>query len=451
MLFCSSIFIIFFISYFLIWRITPNRSRLWVIIVGGLIFYGYWNWRYAVLPVTLSLISYYGGKWISGSGNSTKRRQALALSVSIVISPLFFFKYFNFFAGKEVITFGLPLGISFITFTLIAYLVDVYQRSYPVESSLSWLTGYLLFFPQLIAGPILRPAELLPQLKLPVTVSLHTRYQALSIFTLGMAKKLIFADQVKNYVEHAFLTGGSGYEGFIALYTFPVQLYCDFSGYSDMAIGLALFFGIQLPINFDRPYMADSFTDIWRRWHITLSFWFRDYVYFPLIGRGSSTFRKIVCKIFTMGLCGFWHGASWTYLTWGLLNGVYLGIEHFFKVFRLPFHLPKILKRLLTFHMWALAVIFIPAHDIPNALEILGNIICWKGFESSKLSDLAYPIILTVIFYILHPFDSIHLIKRAADNLRPWWMVTVIILIWLVAVTLSSTSGGSAKFIYFDF
>ena len=229
---------------------APHRSRLWVIILGGLIYYGYWNWHYAIIPVVLTLISHIGGKWISRFDNSTKRRWALVLSVSVIVSPLLFFKYFNFFAGREIITFGLPLGISFITFTLIAYLVDVYRKSYPPESSLSWVMGYLIFFPQLIAGPILRPAELLPQLKRLTSVSLHTRYQALCIFTLGMVKKMVFADQVKTYVDHAFLTGGRGYEGLIAFYTFSVQVYCDFSGYSDMAIGLALFFRNSTPPQF---------------------------------------------------------------------------------------------------------------------------------------------------------------------------------------------------------
>ena len=451
MLFCSTVFLFFFLSYLLIWRITSHSFKLWVIIAGGLIFYGYWNWNYLLIPIMLTLVGYIGGICISRSVNHIKRNLTLAIVVFITVLPLLIFKYLNFFAGREIITLGLPLGISFITFTLIAYLVDVYRRSYPAEPSLSWLMGYIVFFPQLIAGPILRPAELLPQLKKTVSASWHARYQALCIFTVGMVKKLCFADQIDSYVAHAFQVGGKGYEGLIALYTFPVQLYCDFSGYSDMAIGLALFFGINLPINFDRPYLATSCTDIWRRWHITLSFWFRDYVYFPLLGRGSSSIHKVLCKLFTMILCGFWHGAGWTFLAWGFLHGIFLSIEHFLNKSKIPFNPPKPLKIIFTFHLWAVATVIFAAPDLSNALEILGNVFSGSGYKSSTLSGLVYPITLTLIFYIVHPFDSIHLIKKAADNLNPWFMITMISLIWLIAITLSSSSGGSAKFIYFDF
>jgi len=452
MLFCSPVFFFFFAAYVLFWFLIPPQRRLWLIIFGSLVFYGYWNWHYVFIPVLLTLVSYLGGVWIWACPKPKMRKLRLAFSIALLISPLIYYKYINFFTGREIVTGSLPLGISFVTFTLIAYLVDVYRKTYSAEASFSWLTGFVVFFPQLIAGPILRPAELLPQLKSHISVTLTQQYQAICIFTLGLAKKMIFADQIKIFVDQAFMSGGGGDLWPIALYGFPVQVYCDFSGYSDMAIGLALFFGIHLPINFDRPYLAASITEIWRRWHITLSFWFRDYVYFVITEKDSSLVHRMLAKLFTMILCGIWHGAAWTFILYGGLHGVFLGAELWIKSFKIRFSLPRIIKILITFHLWAFALIIFRAPDMSKAIEVAGNVVTFGGdMTLHPMKNLGYPILLMVIFYVSHPFDSIQKFKDMLKKTHPIIVVPMILILWLTVLTLGATAGGSSKFVYFEF
>lgn len=453
MLFCSSVFFIFFVIYLTVWMIVPKKWLLGVVILGSLTFYGYWDWTSLALPIGLTIVAYFAGQWLLNFEGEQSQNFRLGLSILILVSPLFIFKYLNFFTGKELIGLGLPIGISFITFTLVAYLVDVSRQAYSVEKSPFWLLGYVTFFPQLIAGPILRPVELLPQLKKFPPVPLSIRWQAVTIFTLGLTKKLIFADQVKPYVDQAFLAAnnGNGLNWLAGFYLFPIQVYCDFSGYSDMAIGLALFFGITLPINFDRPFTSETTTELWRRWHITLSFWFRDYVYFPLIQKKNQPSWKLFSKFFTMILCGFWHGAAWTFIIWGGFNGILLCFETPFKKTKGTFSIPRWLKIVITFHLFAFGSIFFRAHDLSNALDMINCAFIWKDIEVTHFTSLAYPMALSMIFYAAHPLDNIRLIKKSAARLSPWVLSSILVVVWLIALALGATNGGSSKFIYFDF
>lgn len=453
MLFCSPTFLLFFLVYVVIWRITPSQWRLAVIIIGSLTFYGYWNWRFLYIPVLLTLISHISAKWIDKSPQKAIRRYRLAVCISILMIPLLFFKYFNFFAGKIIVSCGLPIGISFITFTLIAYLIDVAKKTYPLETSISWLMGYVCFFPQLIAGPILRPHELLPQLKKFNPVSAQIRSQAFIIFTVGLAKKLIMADQLKPYVDKAYLMADHGrfMDWLVAVYGFPAQIYCDFSGYSDMAIGLALFFGVHLPVNFNRPFLSASVSELWGRWHITLSYWFRDYVYIPLGGKTPSLPRRFLSKVMTMVLCGFWHGASWNFVVWGFLQGGCIGIEYLLKTCHAGRPWPRRIKVLITFHVWVVILIVFRAHDMSNAIDMLYAGFGWSTFHFSDLKNLLYPITLMVVFYITHRFDHINIIKKATTDWRPSFIATGTLILWLISITLSSGNVDSPRFIYFDF
>src|SRR5262249_42167829 len=238
-------------------------------------------------------IAYVTAIYVDAAQDKRQRFRRVAFSVTILLLPLSIVKYGNFLwvdvAGLFWHTSGrwlempLPLGISFLTFTIIAYVVDVYRRSYSVERKPATLLGYILFFPHLIAGPILRPHELMPQLRRPFSAVRGRNVLALAIFTAGLVKKLVFADQLSGVVETVYDHAGSASppEALLAMYAFSAQIYCDFSGYSDMAIGLALALGIKLPRNFERPYIAGSVAEFWRRWHITLSRWLRDYLYIP--------------------------------------------------------------------------------------------------------------------------------------------------------------------------
>ena len=453
MLFCTPVFFFFFVAYFLIWSVSPKKWRLWIIIGGSLFFYGYWNWHYVVIPIGLTAVSYFGGNLITAEKNPKRRKIRLIVSVIFLLVPLFIFKYLNFFAGRKIITAELPIGISFITFTLIAYLIDIARGDYPKEKKFSWLLAYITYFPQLIAGPILRPSELLPQLKKDISVSWKIRREGLIFFTIGLAKKLIIADQLKPFVDHIYeMTSiNNMVDFFLAFYAFPVQIYCDFSGYSDMAIGLALVFGITLPINFNRPFCATSTTEVWRRWHITLSYWFRDYVYFPMTGKTAPIAKKVFGKVFSMLLCGFWHGANWTFIVWGSLNGFLLSIEYLFKKAGLKNHLPKFVKIIITFHFFAIGVVFVRAESIWKALSILTSFTTWNATDFSVINSYVFPIVIMLLFFILHPFDNMDIVKKVSGKMHAIPLTFIIITIWIIAIVLSATGGGISKFIYFDF
>ena len=261
------------------------------------------------------------------------------VTIVTLFVPLVFFKYTDFLyrdvvgplfgIHDKILDLPLPLGVSFVTFTLTAYVVDIYRGTFQDRVSATTLTGYVLFFPHLIAGPILRPIELIPQLRRPRSALSAHFYAGLAIFTVGLVKKLVFADQIAAVVDAAYKADVlSAPQAWLAIYGFSMQIYCDFSGYTDMAIGLALVIGIRLPNNFLRPYGAFSLIDFWRRWHITLSFWLRDYLYIPLGGNRDGRLRTYVNMIITMTLGGLWHGASWTFVIWGVLHGVGVAFVH---------------------------------------------------------------------------------------------------------------------------
>jgi alginate O-acetyltransferase complex protein AlgI len=304
-LFNSPVFFVFFICYLIVHWLTPQRFRLWTMIAGSTVFYGYWNWVFTGLPFALVLLAFLT-TWWTVSAAPGERRLRLGVSIVVLLTPLLVFKYTNFIwhdvigamvnlegiaPDGRLLNFALPLGISFVTFTLIAYLVDVSTGRYPAPASPRWLLGYTLFFPHLIAGPILRPHELIPQLQRQMPIRRGNLLPGLALFTSGLIKKMVFADPIGAVVTaiYAQPDGRGAAEYLFALYGFSVQIYCDFSGYTDMALGTALILGVRLPGNFLRPYLATSIADFWRRWHITLSHWLRDYIYIPLGGSRDGT------------------------------------------------------------------------------------------------------------------------------------------------------------------
>lgn len=452
MVFSSPEFLLFFLLYILAWSFLNKRFRLSIIITGSLFFYGYWKWPYIYIPVLLTGIAYVGGRVVSAA-SGFKKKLLIGVSITTLVIPLVFFKYSNFLLGRSVVNYSLPLGISFITFTLISYLVDVFKRTYPDEKNFNWLLAYVIFFPQLVAGPILRPSQLLPQLKNMPEPDSETRFQALTLFTTGLVKKVLIADQIAPYVAAVYKNPSSaGFTDFLfVLYGFSAQAYCDFSGYSDMAIGLALFFGIQLPTNFNRPYLAKSITDYWRGWHITLTNWFRDYVYRPLCGNKPSPVRQFMCAFFTLTLCGIWHGAGWNYILWGSAHGIYVGIYHLMKRYNRTILLPPILKTFLMFHLIAVTSMLFPAYGLSNALEVIKSAFNIGTPGIFTIQSLVFPIVLIILFYMAHPFDTIDTLKDIPTRLRKRRLIGGLTMAWILVVIMGFTSGGSEKFIYFDF
>ena len=357
MLFNSYQFIFLFLpvvllGFFQLGRINHAYAAAWLAL-ASLFFYGYWNPAYVGLLLGSIICNYALGLWIAKAGvrQDTKRKKhLLILAITVNLLLLVYYKYANFFIGNinnvadtqwnlgEII---LPLGISFYTFTQIAFLVDTYQGKVKEYNFIHYLL-FVTYFPHLIAGPVLHHKDMMPQFAHNSTYHINWNFVAtgLLLFTLGLCKKVLWADSLAPFVtvifdgaQHGIATGRllSMYEAWLGALAYTLQIYFDFSGYTDMALGIALMFNIRLPINFDSPYKSTSIIEFWRRWHITLSTFLRDYLYIPLGGNRLGKRRRYLNLIATMLLGGLWHGAGWTFIVWGALHGMYLAINHLWR------------------------------------------------------------------------------------------------------------------------
>jgi alginate O-acetyltransferase complex protein AlgI len=412
MLFNSYVFIFLFLPITLIGFFTLNRFRLvqaakiWLL-ACSLFFYGYWNPPYLLLMVISIVFNHQMGRAI-GLAPLKSQQATVLLGIGLTINLIFigYYKYANFFVATvndlfaSNITFNeiiLPLGISFYTFTQMAYLVDSYRGEIIGETNYDLITYslFVVFFPQLVAGPILRHDELIPQLhKLKSCVFSHKNFAyGLTLFSLGLSKKVLIADNISPWVATVFNHASeiTFIEAWVGALSYTFQLYFDFSGYSDMAIGLGLMFNIKLPINFNSPYKANSISDFWRRWHITLSNLLRDYLYIPLGGNRKGTVRQYLNLLTTMLLGGLWHGAGWNYVLWGGLHGVYLSINHWWRKLKKP--LPSFLAWSITFIAVIFSWVLFRAKNLHEGAEIIETMIGIKGIvlpgePSGKLAIL---------------------------------------------------------------
>jgi D-alanyl-lipoteichoic acid acyltransferase DltB (MBOAT superfamily) len=368
-----------------------------VLVAASLFFYGWWQPIYLSLLLISILFNFYIAKLIFHYSSKT----LTIFAVSINLISIIYFKYANFFVdniellvvqGWQLDEVLLPLAISFFTFQQIAYVVDVYRKG-EIEHNLMNYMLFVTFFPQLIAGPIVHHSSMMPQFANPEKLGIRSQNVAigLSIFTIGFFKKTVLADGAAEYVHPVFQAADAGtlQPGFLEAWggalAYTSQLYFDFSGYSDMAIGLGLLFGISLPLNFNSPYKALSITDFWRRWHMTLSQFLRDYLYIALGGNRLGKFRRYVNLFLTMLLGGLWHGAGWNFLIWGALHGFYLVVNHSFSAmtpyfrWHLPVQMSKILSWLLTFIAVVVGWVFFRATTLDGALTILAGMAGLNG------------------------------------------------------------------------
>lgn len=387
MLFNSAIFIIIFlpvtlVGYFLLaGRGLKLASIAWLLLTS-LFFYGYWKPVYLILLLVSILGNYYFGKAISNSPQGSKQAKLLlGCGIAMNLASIAYYKYAGFFVKSINSLFHLnlpisqiilPLAISFYTFTQIAYLVDTYRQE-AQKYDLFRYSLFVTFFPQLIAGPILRHNELIPELNQTATFIFSPKNFAmgLTLFILGLSKKMLLADTLSPWVAEVFnhADGVSFIEAWVGALCYTLQLYLDFSGYSDMAVGLGWMFNIHLPINFNSPYKAKSISDFWRRWHITLSNFLRDYLYIPLGGNRQGKLRRYVNLIITMLLGGLWHGAGWTFVVWGGFHGIYLVIDRLWR--ELNIKLPSILSWLITFISVVLGWVLFRANNFRDAIALL--------------------------------------------------------------------------------
>jgi D-alanyl-lipoteichoic acid acyltransferase DltB (MBOAT superfamily) len=461
MLFSSPVFFVFFAIYYLLHRVTPLRFRPYLIIFGSTVFYAWWKIEFVWIPWLLMAIAFWGVQWMEQAAAPASRKSRAVLVITVIFLPLVFFKYTNFFYQDvigslfgihgKLLDLPLPLGVSFVTFTLTAYIVDIYRREFKARHRPSTLLQYVLFFPHLIAGPILRPFELIPQLENPRPAR-RTQYSAaIALFTIGLAKKLIFADQIAEAVDGVYRSGSipDAPHALLALYGFSVQIYCDFSGYTDMAIGLAMLLGVRLPNNFARPYGAASLIDFWRRWHITLSTWLRDYLYIPLGGSRGGKWKEFRNVMITMVLGGLWHGANWTFVIWGTMHGIGVSAVHFLRRLRW-LAVPKWLAVVVTFHFVTVTWAFFRAPNATRALQILSGPFTgsWEA-TPALLTAQMFPILLVAIFFILCRFDDQRRFFWFARHTRREILWPAMIFLWILVITISQ--GSSAKFVYFDF
>ena len=348
MLFNSLTFFIFlpivFAGY---WRIGERRWQNVWLLAASYLFYGWWDWRFLFLIAGCSAVNFWAGGFIARTDVKWKRRAALTACVAVCIGALCVFKYYNFFAESLCALFGwnpasitftivLPVGISFFTFQALSYTIDIaLGKLAPTKNWIEYFT-FIAFFPQLVAGPIERAANLLPQFQKDRKFACGAALHGLCLMAYGLFKKMVVADTLASYVDNVFDMPElySSVTCLIATVFFSLQIYCDFSGYSDVARGVACLFGFDLMVNFNRPYLSKTFGEFWRNWHISLSTWFRDYVYIPLGGNRVALARWICNTMVVFLLSGLWHGAAWTFVLWGGLHGIFLVTEGLCRRFR---------------------------------------------------------------------------------------------------------------------
>jgi D-alanyl-lipoteichoic acid acyltransferase DltB (MBOAT superfamily) len=352
----------------------------------------------------------------------------------------------------------LPVGVSFFTFQSMSYTIDIYRRQLEPEKKFTDFLFFVSFFPQLVAGPIVRASDFLPQIKNDVYVSKEDIGRALFLIIAGLFKKAVIADYISiNFIDRVFEwpTRFTGVENLLALYAYTIQLYCDFSGYSDMAIGLALLLGFKLPINFNSPYKAASITEFWQRWHISLSSWLRDYLYIGLGGNRKGQIRTYVNLILTMLLGGLWHGASWRMVIWGFIQGFALAVERRFgiKKWTEKSTLNRIIGFLVTFNLFTFTLLFFRAQSHQDALDMISQM--WNYFHPEVflqfVEGYTLVFILVVIGYLTHftPQSWEEKIQVFITKLPFIWKALLIAaVIWIVA---QFKSADIQPFIYFQF
>jgi alginate O-acetyltransferase complex protein AlgI len=386
MVFNSTVFLFAFLPvvFVLFWSAWTKRQRHVILTLSGYVFYGYWDWRFCILLLFSSLVSFGAGIMIDRSRTRPARRAWLVASVGTDLALLGFFKYYNFLAGNlgrlapqaapPLIDVVLPIGISFYTFHTISYIVDVAGGRVRATRDLFEYLAYVSLFSQLVAGPIIRFREIeedLERIEGPPREDCMAR--GIGLFVMGLVKKAVVADSIASWIDPMLGTYGSlsTAGAWLAALGYAFQLYYDFSGYSDMAMGLGLMFGLRIPHNFHSPYQAVGIADFWRRWHISLSRWLRDYLYIPLGGNRGGEARTYVNLMVTMVLGGLWHGASWTFVVWGAYHGALLALGRAARPVFAP--LPDALKRAGTFVLVLFGWVVFRSTDLTMAGVWLGR------------------------------------------------------------------------------
>lgn len=473
MIFSSGLFIFLFLIFTSVYVLLKNRTTARLLFVSAFSYYFYYKSSgfYFFLLGIVTASDFILAKIMSATVCKSKRKLLLALSLCVNLGLLCYFKYTNFFYEMFAPLFGgtytpldifLPVGISFFTFQSLSYTIDVYRGELkPLDNLLDYIF-YVSFFPQLVAGPIVRARDFIPQIRKPLFVSNEMFGQGVFFIVSGLFKKAVISDYISvNFVERIFENPGlySGVENLFGIYGYALQIYCDFSGYSDMAIGLALLLGFKFPMNFDSPYKSDSVTDFWHRWHISLSTWLKDYLYISLGGNRRGKLRTYLNLIITMLLGGLWHGASWNFIVWGGLHGFALALHKFFrsimkrdKNFRST-GIRKFFAVAITFHFVCFCWIFFRNTSFEGSITMIKQI--FTAFHPEVFTQL-----LTgywKVFIIMFIGFALHWCPDSWQNSCKNYVVSMpfvakaIVVIALVYLVVQVKSSDVQPFIYFQF
>ena len=483
MLFNSIDFAIFLpIVFIFYWFVTNKNLKLqnFLLVAASYLFYGWWDWRFLSLILFSTIVDYTVGRKLRKEENQLKRKVLLWTSILVNLGFLGFFKYYNFFLDNFILAFSffgteikanslniiLPVGISFYTFQTLSYTIDVYKRKLEPTKDFIAFSAFVSFFPQLVAGPIERATNLLPQFYNKRTFDYSKAVDGLRQILWGLFKKIVIADSAAQIANEIF-NNSADYSGstlLLGAIFFTFQIYGDFSGYSDIAIGTSRLFGFDLKQNFNFPYFSRDIAEFWRRWHISLSTWFRDYLYIPLGGSRRGTWMKVRNTFIIFIVSGFWHGANWTFIVWGALNAIYFlplmltnnnrkNIEIVAQGKSLP-NLKELSFMLLTFALTVIAWIFFRAESVSHALNILSEILSLSIFSNPNILNNTlelrlFPFILS-LFIMLEwigreqKYAIANLDLRVNKPIRFAFYYSIIFLVFLF-------KGQSQEFIYFQF
>lgn len=456
MTFASLDFLLFFVIVLgvsaILERFFPVRFKEFFLLAASYFFYGYWDWRFCFLLLFVTVAAFFAAKYAN-------RKPVYVAGIIVPLVVLGLFKYFNFFlssigaiCGKELgsLRIILPVGISFYTFQALSYVIDVHRGKIATETDFVRLALYISFFPQLVAGPIVRASDFLPQLREDRRVTLSNLQWGIQVFIFGLFKKIVLADHLSVFVDDIYRTPAAFHWATILLaaVSYSLQIYFDFSGYSDMAIGCAKCLGYDFNQNFDLPYLSASVTEFWRRWHISLSTWLREYLYIPLGGNRKGKGRQYVNLFLTMLLGGLWHGASWTFVVWGGINGLALCADKRRKPQRHRF--PRILG---TFLFITFTWIFFRADSFSTAWAVLAGIVTLQD-------GIRHPFFWSFVALALLGIHTARACLRTAPGkpvhdeypilkLNSLWGLTAFFFILGLILCLAFT--GENPFVYFQF
>ncbi len=482
MLFNSFDFAIFLpIVFILYWFVLNKNLKLQniLIVVASYIFYGWWDWRFLSLILFSSFVDYFVGLGLMNQNDDARRKVLLWTSIIVNLGLLGFFKYYNFFLDSFINAFSffgteimanslniiLPVGISFYTFQTMSYSIDVYRRKLEPTTNFIDFSAFVSFFPQLVAGPIERATNLLPQFYVKRLFDYSKAVDGMRQILWGLFKKIVIADSCAEYANLIF-NNSNDYSGstlVLGALFFTFQIYGDFSGYSDIAIGTARLFGFELMRNFNFPYFSRDIAEFWRRWHISLSTWFRDYLYFPLGGSIGGTWMKVRNTFVIFIVSGFWHGANWTFVVWGALNAIYFlpllltnknrnNLTIVAEGKQLP-SFKEFLSILFTFSLTVLAWVFFRASSLEHAVKYLSEIFSPSLFSIPEFAGMsrALTIIILTIFFVLIEWTGREQQYAIAKLGTKWKRPFRYAMYYTLIIAIFWFSGKEQQFIYFQF